>query len=107
MRHARAAARAGAVPARTLRGAGAGRDLPPGPRVHGGDPRQRCGGVLSAGHRVRFLGVAPGRAAGFGYDELIQEVVRIAWRRLTGEDIAAETAGARQGRSLQAAGTTA
>src|SRR5438309_1440513 len=63
MRHARAAARAGAVPARTLRGAGAGRDLPPGPRVHGGDPRQRCGGVLSAGHRVRFLGVAPGRAA--------------------------------------------
>ncbi|HEX4629002.1 MAG TPA: hypothetical protein VH137_09455, partial [Gemmatimonadales bacterium] len=26
------------------------------------------------------------RAAGFGYDELIQEVVRIAWRRLTGRD---------------------
>src|SRR2546428_630117 len=25
------------------------------------------------------------RAAGFGYDELIQEVVRIAWRRLTGQ----------------------
>jgi D-alanine-D-alanine ligase len=27
------------------------------------------------------------RAAGFGYDELIQEVVRIAWRRLTGQDV--------------------
>ena len=27
------------------------------------------------------------RAAGFGYDELIQEVVRIAWRRLTGRDV--------------------
>jgi D-alanine-D-alanine ligase len=26
------------------------------------------------------------RAAGFGYDELIQEVVRIAWRRLRGRD---------------------
>jgi D-alanine-D-alanine ligase len=29
------------------------------------------------------------RAAGFSYDELIQEVVRIAWRRLTGREIAA------------------
>src|SRR5947209_8181211 len=29
------------------------------------------------------------RAAGFGYDELIQEVVRIAWRRLTGRDLPA------------------
>src|SRR6266571_1778718 len=27
------------------------------------------------------------RAAGFGYDELIQEVVRIAWRRLTGQEL--------------------
>jgi len=27
------------------------------------------------------------RAAGFAYDELIQEVVRIAWRRITGRDI--------------------
>jgi hypothetical protein len=27
------------------------------------------------------------RAAGFGYDELIQEVVRLAWRRLTGREI--------------------
>jgi D-alanine-D-alanine ligase len=27
------------------------------------------------------------RAAGFGYDELIQEVVRIAWRRMTGRDV--------------------
>src|SRR5256714_1608138 len=27
------------------------------------------------------------RAAGFGYDELIQEVVRLAWRRLTGRDV--------------------
>lgn len=29
------------------------------------------------------------RVAGFGYDELIQEVVRIAWRRVTGREIAA------------------
>ena len=28
------------------------------------------------------------RAAGISYDELIQEVVRIAWRRITGRDIA-------------------
>jgi D-alanine-D-alanine ligase len=28
------------------------------------------------------------RAAGFGYDELVQEVTRIAWRRHTGHDIA-------------------
>ena len=28
------------------------------------------------------------RAAGFSYDELVQEVVRIAWRRLTGRDVA-------------------
>ena len=28
------------------------------------------------------------RAAGFGYDELVQEVARIAWQRLTGRDIA-------------------
>src|SRR5438132_1204294 len=27
------------------------------------------------------------RAAGFGYDELIQEVVRIAWRRLAGQEL--------------------
>src|SRR6266436_5912850 len=27
------------------------------------------------------------RAAGFGYDELIQELVRIAWRRLTGQEL--------------------
>jgi len=27
------------------------------------------------------------RAAGFGYDELIQEVVRLAWQRLTGHEI--------------------
>jgi hypothetical protein len=25
------------------------------------------------------------RVAGYSYDELIQEVVRIAWRRITGE----------------------
>jgi len=31
------------------------------------------------------------RAAGFGYDELIQEVVRIAWRRLTGRESMVET----------------
>jgi D-alanine-D-alanine ligase len=28
------------------------------------------------------------RAAGFSYDELIQEVVRLAWRRLTGRELA-------------------
>src|SRR5207247_10019995 len=28
------------------------------------------------------------RAAGFAYDELIQEVVRLAWRRLTGQALA-------------------
>jgi D-alanine-D-alanine ligase len=27
------------------------------------------------------------RAAGFTYDELIQQVVRIAWRRVTGQDM--------------------
>lgn len=32
------------------------------------------------------------RAAGFGYDELIREVVRIAWRRITGRAIAGEGA---------------
>jgi D-alanine-D-alanine ligase len=32
------------------------------------------------------------RAAGFGYDELIQEVVRIAWRRLTGRALTADVA---------------
>jgi D-alanine-D-alanine ligase len=30
------------------------------------------------------------RAAGFAYDELVQEVVRIAWRRITGREIADE-----------------
>lgn len=34
------------------------------------------------------------RAAGFTYDELIQEVVRIAWRRLWGADFAVEPAAA-------------
>ncbi len=48
------------------------------------------------------------RAAGFGYDELIQEVVRIAWRRLTGRDIAVEKRGtAQHGMPLQVAGITA
>jgi D-alanine-D-alanine ligase len=28
------------------------------------------------------------RVAGFSYDELIQEVVRIAWRRITGQELA-------------------
>jgi D-alanine-D-alanine ligase len=27
------------------------------------------------------------RAAGLSYDELVQEVVHIAWRRLTGRDV--------------------
>src|SRR2546422_3822596 len=39
------------------------------------------------------------RAAGFGYDELIQEVVRIAWRRLTGQPVG--EAGARTGVGAQ------
>jgi len=30
------------------------------------------------------------RAAGFGYDELIQEVVRVAWRRLAGRELTLE-----------------
>jgi hypothetical protein len=35
------------------------------------------------------------RVAGFGYDELVQEVVRLAWRRLTGRslDLALEATG--------------
>ncbi|HYL21640.1 MAG TPA: hypothetical protein VEU74_07750 [Gemmatimonadales bacterium] len=40
------------------------------------------------------------RAAGFGYDELIQEVVRIAWRRITG---LADEAGPRQALPLSQA----
>ncbi|HKC38545.1 MAG TPA: hypothetical protein VKC15_03275, partial [Gemmatimonadales bacterium] len=32
------------------------------------------------------------RVAGYTYDELIQEVVRIAWRRITGSDVGAEHA---------------
>jgi len=32
------------------------------------------------------------RVAGFSYDELIQEVVRIAWRRITGREMAAHHA---------------
>src|SRR5438046_5964919 len=38
--------------------------LPPGPRVHRRDPRERPGGLLPAGDRIRFLGPARGRAAG-------------------------------------------
>src|SRR5256885_781129 len=52
------------VPARALRRARAGRDVPPGPRVHRRDPRERPGGLLPAGDRIRFLGPARGRAAG-------------------------------------------
>jgi len=47
------------------------------------------------------------RAAGFGYDELIQEVVRIAWRRLTGRDLAATTVGARHAAPLHEAAASA
>ena len=32
------------------------------------------------------------RVAGYGYDELIQEVVRIAWRRITGREVEAQHA---------------
>jgi len=37
------------------------------------------------------------RAAGFAYDELIQEVVRLAWKRITGRELAAPAAGLRAG----------
>src|SRR2546426_409762 len=47
-----------------LRRARAGRDVPPGPRVHRRDPRERPRGLLPAGDRIRFLGPARGRAAG-------------------------------------------
>src|SRR5881628_3354089 len=40
------------------------------------------------------------RAAGFGYDELIQEVVRIAWRRLTGQELTVD-AGTRRATPAQ------
>src|ERR1041385_2038414 len=64
VRERRGAAGARPVPARVLRRAGAGRDVPPGPRVHRRDPRERSGGLLPAGDRIRFLGPARGRAAG-------------------------------------------
>jgi D-alanine-D-alanine ligase len=31
------------------------------------------------------------RVAGYSYDELIQEVLRIAWKRVTGRALAADT----------------
>jgi D-alanine-D-alanine ligase len=46
------------------------------------------------------------RAAGFSYDELIQEVVRLAWRRLTGREISG-TAGRRAAPRPQPATVTA
>src|SRR6266550_4289574 len=58
------AAGARPVSARALCRARAGRDVPPGPRVHRRDPRERPGGLLPAGDRIRFLGPARGRAAG-------------------------------------------
>jgi len=51
------------------------------------------------------------RAAGFGYDELIQEVVRIAWRRLTGQTLpelgARPVVGAQHPAPLQTAAASA
>ena len=50
------------------------------------------------------------RAAGFSYEELIQEVVRIAWRRLTGRELPARAgvgAAAPHAAPLQVAGTGA
>src|SRR5256886_4406889 len=47
------------------------------------------------------------RAAGFGYDELIQEVVRIAWRRLTGRDLAVTTVEERHAAPLHEAAASA
>ena len=42
------------------------------------------------------------RVAGFSYDELIQEVVRIAWRRIAGREAAARrNAGAQPTAPLQ------
>ncbi|HZI21764.1 MAG TPA: hypothetical protein VFD76_04585 [Gemmatimonadales bacterium] len=46
------------------------------------------------------------RAAGFGYDELVQEVARIAWRRLTGRALGTD-AGARRATPLQRAAVNA
>jgi hypothetical protein len=46
------------------------------------------------------------RAAGFSYDELIQEVARIAWRRLTGRALEVgrrAVVGAQHAAPLQAA----
>lgn len=37
------------------------------------------------------------RAAGYAYDELIQEVVRIAWKRIAGRELVAPAAGLRAG----------
>jgi D-alanine-D-alanine ligase len=47
------------------------------------------------------------RAAGFGYDELIQEVVRLAWRRLTGHEIRGAATRRRAAPRAQAASVTA
>ncbi len=41
------------------------------------------------------------RATGFSYDELIQEVVHIAWRRLTGRDVGAVTRAAQPAAPLR------
>ena len=47
------------------------------------------------------------RAAGVGYDELIQEVVRIAWRRLTGLELTVATGAPRAAPVHQPAGVGA
>ncbi|HYT05969.1 MAG TPA: hypothetical protein VEM13_13915 [Gemmatimonadales bacterium] len=47
------------------------------------------------------------RAAGFSYDELVQEVVRVAWRRLTGSELSVETAGRRTAPLVQPAAVPA
>src|SRR6266704_712090 len=64
VRERRGTAGARPLPARALRRARAGRNVPPGPRVHRRDPRERPGGLLPPGDRIRFLGPARGRAAG-------------------------------------------
>src|SRR3989454_5322901 len=52
------------LPPGALRRAGARRDLPAGPRVHGGDPRQRAASLLLPDRRLRLRGAAARRAAG-------------------------------------------
>ena len=50
---------------------------------------------LAAGQASLPLTAKAARATGFTYDELIQQVVQIAWRRVTGQDIPTDRGAAR------------